>query len=181
MVRLEGERLTLREWRADEVDAMHRWLGDPRVTRYLSFRSKIREESASHLAECLRDQEQTDRERYFLAMELNESQRIIGDAGFQWTCRDGARREGGFGYFVEAEHWGRGYATEAAKLVLLFAFDELGASIMRASCDARNAASERVMLKCGMKRDPDLASRRERLFYRVSREDWNADRAERKG
>ena len=180
MARLEGKRVALREWRADEVDAMHRWLGDRRVTRYLSFGSKTLEDSARHLAECLRDQERPDRERYFLAMELRESQQIIGDAGFHWTFRDGARREGGFGYFVEAEHWGRGYATEAAKLVLLFAFDELGASIMRASCDARNPASESVMLKCGMKRDPDLPELPGRLFYRVLREHWNADRAERR-
>jgi RimJ/RimL family protein N-acetyltransferase len=180
MVRLEGERLSLREWRADEVDAMHRWLGDPIVTHYLSWGSKTLEDSARHLAECLGEQERPDRERYFLAMELRESQQIIGDAGFHWAYRDGGRREGEFGYFVEAEHWGRGYATESAKLVLLFAFDELGASIMRASCDARNAASERVMLKCGMKRDPDLPELPGRLFYRVLRENWNADRAERR-
>ena len=93
---------------------MHRWLGDPRVTRYLGWGSRTLEDSARHLADCLRDQEQLDRERYFLAMELRGSGRVIGDAGFHWTCRDGTRMEGGFGYFVETEHWGRGYATEAA-------------------------------------------------------------------
>ena len=82
MPRPEEKRIRLREWRADEVDAMHRWLGDPRVTRYLSFGSRTREDSARHLADCLLDQERPDRERYFLAMELRESGRVIGDAGF---------------------------------------------------------------------------------------------------
>jgi RimJ/RimL family protein N-acetyltransferase len=179
VVRLKGKRVSLREWRTDELDAMHRWLGDPRVTRYLSWGSKTLEDSARHLAACLRDQERTDRERYFFAMELRESRRVIGDAGFHWTYRDGTRKEGAFGYFVEAEHWSRGYATEAAELVLSFAFDELGASVMRASCDARNTASERVMLKCGMNRDPGLLERPGRLFYRVVREEWKTDDAER--
>jgi RimJ/RimL family protein N-acetyltransferase len=172
MLRLEGRRIRLRDWRDDEVDAMHRWLGDPRVTRYLGWGSKTLEDSARHLAECLRDQEQSERERYFLAMELRESGQVIGDAGFHWTYRDSTRKEGGFGYFVEAEHWGRGHATEAAELVLGFAFGELRATVMKASYDARNTASETVKLKCGMRRDPDLPERPGRLFYRMLREEW---------
>ena len=179
MIRLEGGRITLRDWCAQELDAMHRWLGDPRVTRYLGWGSKSLEDSARHLAQCLRDQEHPDRERYFLAMELRASRRVIGDAGFHWTYRDGTRKEGAFGYFVEPKHWGRGHATEAAELVLGFAFDELAATVMRASCDSRNAASERVILKCGMERDPDLLERPGRLFYRIRRDEWKADDAAR--
>lgn len=48
--------------------------------------------------------------------------------------------------------WGRGYAPEAARPVLGFAFDQLGST--RSSRAARNEASRRVMAKIGMSHDP---------------------------
>jgi RimJ/RimL family protein N-acetyltransferase len=173
VVRIEGRRLVLREWRADELDAMHRWLGNPEVARFLSWGSRTREESARHLAECVRDQGSRDRQRYFLAVELQEGPRVIGDAGFHWTRQDGDAREGEFGYFLEPDSWGRGFATEAARLVLELAFARLRATVMRASCNARNSASERVMQKCGMQREPgsETAGRR---AYRILRAEWEA-------
>ena len=96
---------------------------------------------------------------------------MIGDAGFQWKSAAKGLREGGFGYFLEPEYWGQGYATEAAKLVLDLAFGVLGAGLMRASCDAQNRASERVMQKCGLKREPRIEAPGRRA-YGISREDW---------
>ena len=150
---------------------MHRWFGDPQVTKYLSWGALTREDSARHLAECIAEQDLVERRRYFLAVELRDSARLIGDAGFQWTRREGRQREGGFGYFLERAYWSRGYGTEAARLVLALAFGELGATVMRASCDAHNAASEKVMQKCGMQRERDreLSGRR---AYRILSSEW---------
>jgi RimJ/RimL family protein N-acetyltransferase len=180
MARLEGERIVLREWRADEVGAMHRWLGNPEVTRFLSWGSQTLADSARHLSECLEAQRQDERKRYFLAIEVRQDGRVVGDAGFEWSSETGDLREGRLGYFVEPEYWGRGFATEAATLLLDFAFGKLGAIAMRASCDARNLASERVMQKCGMQRELvcEFVGRR---AYRITREEWNRRIAQAEG
>ena len=165
MVRLEGPRILLREWCADELDAMHRWLGDPAVKRFLTWGARTVDDSARHLAECIAEQTRPDRMRYFLAIELAD--RVIGDAGFEWI-EGSASRRGRLGYFLEPARWGQGYAAEAAGLLLDFAF---GACSMGASCDAANLQSERVMQKLGMRRDAaiELPGRRE---YAITRDHW---------
>ncbi len=54
------------------------------------------------------------------------------------------------GYWVGVPYWGRGYATEAARRVLDYAFDEMGLNRVEASHMTRNPASGRVMQKLGM-------------------------------
>lgn len=54
------------------------------------------------------------------------------------------------GYWIGRPHWGQGYATEAARAVLAFAFDELGANKVWAQFFMNNPASGKVMQKLGM-------------------------------
>jgi RimJ/RimL family protein N-acetyltransferase len=145
LVRLTDERIVLREWQADEVDAMHRWLGNSKVTRFISWGSANRADTASHLAETLAEQRAEFRKKYFLAIAIKATDRTIGDAGFTWVEENVAE----IGNFLEPEYWGNGFATEAASMVIALAFD-LGAHTVAATCDARNTASERVMQRCGM-------------------------------
>ena len=57
------------------------------------------------------------------------------------------------GYFVDCEHEGRGYVTEAVEATLGFAFHYLGASRVSAECDETNTRSIRVLERCGMVRE----------------------------
>jgi len=57
------------------------------------------------------------------------------------------------GYFVDAEHEGQGYVTEAAGAALGFAFEHLGAHRVRLRCDDTNERSFRVAERCGMLRE----------------------------
>jgi RimJ/RimL family protein N-acetyltransferase len=57
------------------------------------------------------------------------------------------------GYWIGVPHWNRGYATEAARAVLAFAFDVLGLHRVQAHFKTRNPASGRVMEKLGMRRE----------------------------
>ena len=124
-MRLETERLMLREWQANELDAMYRWHGDPAVTRYLMLTLAIAEQT------------RVNREYVYLAIELKTSSRVSGDAGFHWIVRGNRGRE--MGYFLEPAYWGHGYATEAARTIQRCGFENLGATQMRASCDERNS------------------------------------------
>jgi len=178
VLELPGERILLRDWCDDEVDAMHRWRGDPVVTRFLSWGSASREESARHLAECLEDQRAAERERFFLAVALRESGRVIGSAGMHYRSRSHGGGEGGLGYFLEPAAWGHGYAPEASLLLVDYGFDMLGMEKISASCNTDNAASERVMQKVGMRRErcirraTSAGAWRDRLWYGLLREEW---------
>jgi len=60
-------------------------------------------------------------------------------------------REGGpeIGYWLGAPYWGQGYATEAIRAVIDFAFDDLDYDELQAGARVTNPASRRVLEKCG--------------------------------
>jgi [ribosomal protein S5]-alanine N-acetyltransferase len=57
------------------------------------------------------------------------------------------------GYWIGEPFWGRGYATEAARPVLAYAFERLSLIRVHANHLARNPASGRVLSKIGMRRE----------------------------
>ena len=54
------------------------------------------------------------------------------------------------------EHQGRGYATEAVRLLLTYLFSERGKHRIAAYCDPRNAASAALLERLGMRREGHL-------------------------
>lgn len=58
------------------------------------------------------------------------------------------------GWRLAAEHWGLGYATEAARAALAFGFGTLGLPRVVSFTNVANARSRRVMERLGMRRDP---------------------------
>ena len=165
---LVGPRVRVREHTPADLDAFHAWRGDPVAMRYLPWRSRSRAESRAALADAIAQQRLSERARYFFAVDLAGTGDRIGDVGFDLRP-DG---EAGFGWFLRPEWWGRGLATEAARLTIDFAFARVGVAAVVASCDARNRASERVMQKCGLVRvgaSPRRDEATARLHYRRER------------
>ena len=60
------------------------------------------------------------------------------------------------GYCFEPSAWGRGYATEAARALLAWAFETLDLNRVQAETDTRNTASARVLEKLGFVREGTL-------------------------
>jgi RimJ/RimL family protein N-acetyltransferase len=65
-------------------------------------------------------------------------------------------RSAALGYVYGDAAWGHGYATEAARAVLQWAFDTLDLNRVQAEADTRNAASARVLEKLGFVREGTL-------------------------
>ncbi|GAA4746473.1 GNAT family protein [Nocardioides endophyticus] len=65
-------------------------------------------------------------------------------------------RSAAMGYCLGEAAWGHGYATEAARAVLQWAFDTLDLNRVQAETDTRNGASARVLEKLGFVREGTL-------------------------
>ena len=65
-------------------------------------------------------------------------------------------RSASLGYCLGDAEWGHGYATEAARALLQWAFDTLDLNRVQAETDTRNAASARVLEKLGFVREGTL-------------------------
>lgn len=59
-------------------------------------------------------------------------------------------------FTIAPGHQGRGHATDAARELLGYLFDQRGKHRVTASCDARNVASARVLERLGMRREGHL-------------------------
>jgi RimJ/RimL family protein N-acetyltransferase len=65
-------------------------------------------------------------------------------------------RSASLGYCFDDAAWGHGYATEAARMLLRWAFDTLDLNRVQAETDTRNVASARVLEKLGFVREGTL-------------------------
>lgn len=77
------------------------------------------------------------------------------------------------GYFLLSAYWGQGYATEAASLVVAYAFFELQLESVVAVIDPGNDASISVARRLGMQLEQEVlrSDGVTRRVYRLSRED----------
>ena len=90
------------------------------------------------------------------------------------------------GWRIAREHWGHGYATEAAREALRFGFEDAGLDEVVSFTVPQNERSWRVMERIGLRRDPsgdfdhpkvDAVAYQHlvrHVFYRLGRAEWSA-------
>lgn len=81
------------------------------------------------------------------AIELAAERRLVGAISLTIDA-DFSKAE--LGYWIGVPYWNQGYATEAARRIVGYAFDELGLNRIASRHLVRNPASGRVMQKIGM-------------------------------
>jgi RimJ/RimL family protein N-acetyltransferase len=89
-----------------------------------------------------------------LAIESRSDGRFIGWCSLTRWNPD--HRSASMGYCLGQAAWGHGYATEAARALLQWAFDTLDLNRVQAETDTRNEASVRVLEKLGFVREGTL-------------------------
>jgi RimJ/RimL family protein N-acetyltransferase len=149
---LETERLRLRAFTLDDVDATHAVYSRPEVVRWLYHEPWTPAVAAEKVAARLPwVQLAADGSPLFLAVEEKEHGTFLGDCMLRVANVE--HREGEIGFVLHPDHQGRGYATEAARELVRVAFDEAGLHRVIARCELRNDASLRVMERLGMRRE----------------------------
>jgi [ribosomal protein S5]-alanine N-acetyltransferase len=90
-------------------------------------------------------------------LQLKREGTLAGAAGLRDIDTEHSLAE--LGFWVAVERWGQGYATEAARAVIGFGFEQLGLNRIYAHHMVRNPASGRVLAKLGMKPEGLLRQR----------------------
>ncbi len=144
---LETERLILRPLSMDDAEAVYGFTSDPEVSRYVPFETHRSVADTIELLTRLIPNPPSP-ETCTFGMVLKGENRLIGSCGTIRGAIPAQRTE--IGYFISRSCWGCGYAPEAARAVLQFAFTTLGMNRVEALCDVEHSASARVMEKIGM-------------------------------
>lgn len=150
---LSTERLTLRGWRDDDLDALAAIDSDPDVMRYIGVGSvRTRDETAAAIAAMRRGW--NEQEFWIFATERRDTGELAGSVGLAIPrFLPQILPAGEIGWRLGRGHWGLGFATEAAREVMRFAFADVGLDRLVSICHLDNHASVRVMTKLGMRPD----------------------------
>ena len=184
-IRLETERLILRDFTESDFEAYYKLKTDDQAMYYLQdIKLKSIDAAKADFMTVLDDLKRTDRKYYFLHMELKDSHEQVGSIGYTVTDETPVGKTVHLGYFTYPGFWGNGYTTEALGKVLDYAFKTDNVYRVTTGCLAENIGSERVMQKNGMIKEaerPDYewhdGKMKTRLEYRLLKNEW----AERNG
>lgn len=150
--RLSGPRVTLEPLRPADFEDLYAMQSDPDVCRYLLYEARSREKVAEVLE---RDAGATRLERpgdYLQPAIRAEDGSFLGTMYFELHNVD-PDRTAEIGWILAPHAQGRGYAFEAAGLLLDLAFGELGFHRVYAELDPRNAASVGLCERLGMRHE----------------------------
>jgi RimJ/RimL family protein N-acetyltransferase len=145
-------RMTLRPYEPGDFAALHDMFGREDVCRYLPWEPMDVDQARAKLEmRVTQTRIEADGDPLVLAAVHGESGRTIGELMLRLTSTRSRQGEIGWSFHPDAQ--GRGLATEGAREMLRFGFEEVGLHRIVAGCDPRNAASLRVMERLGMRRE----------------------------
>jgi RimJ/RimL family protein N-acetyltransferase len=137
---LETERLALRKPTLADVKAIAHLANDRRIaemTRRLPFPYQ-----QDHAVDFVNSLSETASDSVFL-IELDR--RPIGMVGIDWREVESPE----LGYWLGVDHWGQGFATEAARAAIDYAFDEFDIEHLTSGARVANPSSRNILEKCG--------------------------------
>ena len=179
---LAGERVLLRRFQLADVAQFVAYRSRADVARFQSWDAPYpREEGERFVRQIMKEHPDTAGEWFQFAVALRPAGQLIGDCAAMPHAGDPRQCE--IGFTIAPGYQGRGYATEAARLLVDYLFGRRAKHRITASCDARNTASAAVLERLGMRREGHLRESTwakgewtDDLLYGLLRREWQLGR-----
>ncbi|MCP2027592.1 RimJ/RimL family protein N-acetyltransferase [Flavobacterium sp. HSC-32F16] len=148
---IETERLLLREVIFSDVDGMFELDSNPNVHIYVGNKPVTTIEQSAAYIENLQ-QQYKDYGTGHWAVVLKETNEFIGWSGIKFITDEINNHQNFYeiGYRFIEKHWGKGYATEAGKAFIDYAFGEMKVDAIYAYADEGNENSRKILEKLGL-------------------------------
>ena len=172
-MQLQTERLVLRSFRREDVDAMAQLFANPDFMRFSSGAFTERTKTVDFIEKVM-GWDRASMPSQFAVVSRGE-QEVIGYCGFHHHPEVLGEIE--IGYRLHPDYWNRGLITEAARAVRDHAFADLKLPRVISLIHPENIPSRRVAEKNGMKVEKEITFRGfPTLLYAMTREQWLANR-----
>jgi RimJ/RimL family protein N-acetyltransferase len=150
-VLIATERLVLRRFRTADAETLAAYRSDPAVARYQSWTAPVTIHQARAIVASLAAGDPSRPGWFQYAIEHDRTH--VGDVGV--NLHDN-RMQAEIGFTLAPAYHGRGFGAEAVRGVLDHLFRVRGLHKVSAECDARNAASVRLLERVGFTREGRL-------------------------
>jgi ribosomal-protein-alanine N-acetyltransferase len=174
---LETNRLILRRLEVLDAEDYFSVLSDPETIQHTSWNLFQTVEDSSMYLKVI-DEKYQRRQAFHWGIIEKESKMLIGRVAFISFDEVNDRTE--IGYVISKLYWNKGLVPEAARELIKYGFNELGANRIEARCNEDNIGSERVMQKAGMKFEGILREQlkmkgkyKNKKIYSILRGDYN--------
>ena len=179
---LTTDRLILRDFKESDWETVLNYQSDPLYLRYNPWTERTEEDARAFVGIFVAHQAEQPRLKFQLALILKETGQLIGNCGVR--VNDPELREANIGYELDSRYWGNGYATEAAREILRFGFEELDMHRIWASCLAENTGSSHVLEKLGMVQEAHFQEKKyfkdrwwDEKIYAILVSTWHEERS----
>ena len=182
VIELQTERLIMRQWRKEDWSEFAKLNADPVVMEY--YPSILSTEESNVMAQKI-ESLLSKRGWGFWAVESISEKTFMGFVGLHEPTYDlPVTPCVEVGWRLAKEYWGKGYATEAAKASLDFAFKKLNLSEVYSFASVSNRKSWAVMERLKMVNTkenfehPDIPKNnllREHVLYKITKQEWVAN------
>ena len=153
--KLETERLILRRYEETDIDMQYEVLTDNRLAEYIKFPNLTKEEELECIKDWIKNADDSKYEKWVITLKGDNTP--IGNISV--NVIEKKHNYCNVGYVILYDYWGKGYASEALKVVSNHLLDS-GYYLVECSCNELNKQSSRVMEKAGFKKDGYIANRR---------------------
>jgi RimJ/RimL family protein N-acetyltransferase len=164
----------MREFRFSDEDSLFELDSDPEVHRYLGENTETNREKIREDIKYVRKQYLENGIGRWIIIERKNDE-IIGWGGLKFVTEMENDHVNYYdlGYRFMPRYWGKGFATEAALASRDYVFVNLGITELYASIHEDNAASRRVLEKCGLWFVEKYKWRHVPCeFYKMNKEEW---------
>jgi RimJ/RimL family protein N-acetyltransferase len=148
MILIESERLIFRHQVIEDLDALWSLYCDPEIVKYIPDAPRSREDAKSELEWHMHGHPKYPNLGLWATI-FKDTGKLVGRCGLLPWQIDG-QLEVEIAYLIRREYWGQGLASEAAKCIMQYGFDQLQIGRLICLIDPDNFASQRVAEKVGM-------------------------------
>lgn len=179
-MKLESDRIRIREYKESDIGSLHLLLTNKKVMTYMpEIKSNSLDDSYRTLYDAILESKLIHRNKYFFAIEDKAADIYIGEIGYTTLLESIDGKVVNLGYFILPQHWGKGYVTEAVRMIIDYMFETQNIIKICAGCVADNVASIQVMEKAGMVQESHLVKHmvlegnlHDRYDYRILKDEW---------
>jgi len=165
---LETDRLLLRKFTENDIDAVYRMRSDADLMRFIREPQTNRAEAESWV-NLISSRWETEKVGFCAVIEKSSNE-FVGWCGL-WRLKETNETE--VGYALIEDFRGKGYAAEAAEAFLVYGFETLDLKEIVAVARPENSASRRVMERVGMTYDyTGKFYERDLVHYSITREEF---------
>jgi ribosomal-protein-alanine N-acetyltransferase len=171
---IETERLLLRMYRINELEKVYHLCTDANVTKFFPPHNEIKKEDVLTSLPRRIERWRTQGFGQLGVFDKTDGE-LIGYCGLQYLDNS-EEIEIYYGFFKD--FWGKGLATEAAKAMLRFGFEQTRLGKIVAVTHPENTASQKVLLRLGLTREKNAVFYNiETCYFAVLIEDYKPDTA----